>query len=112
MIKTTSARMLAAGFAVAALSLTSACGGDGGGDRPSQSDIKKAITNKDGVFGGAIPDEAADCVAKSLVDSKLSDKTLNAIVENDKDYKGSDKDKKALQDVQGDLTTCATKAAQ
>lgn len=112
MIKTKSAKMLAAGFAVATLTLTSACGGDGGGDRPSQSDIKKAITDKDGVFGGAIPDNAADCVAKSLVDSKLSDKTLKAIVDGDKDYKGSDDDTKALQDVQGDLTKCATDAAE
>ena len=111
MIKLQSAKMLSAAFVVAALSLTSACGGDGG-DRPSQAQLKKAISDKDGVFGGAIPSKAADCVAKSLESSDLSDKTLNAIVEADKDYKGSDKDKKALEGVQDDLVKCATEAAK
>jgi len=103
-------KTLSAAFIVAALALTSACGG--GGDRPSKDEVKTAISKKDGAFGGAIPKGSVDCVAESLVDSDLSDKTLNALVENDKDYKGTDDDKKALTGVQKDITKCATDAAE
>lgn len=92
---------------IAALALTSACGG-GDGDRPSKAEVKKAITGEKSVFG-AIPEPAADCVAGVLVDSKVSDETLTAIVENDEDYKGTDKDEDALKDLQTDLGKCATK---
>jgi hypothetical protein len=103
-------KTLTAAFVVAALSLTSACGG--GDDRPSKAEVKKAITSKDSVFGSTIPEKAADCIAGALVDSKLSDKTLQAIVDSDKDYKGTDKDKKALNGLQSDVTKCATDAAK
>lgn len=100
-------KSMSALFIVAALALTSACGGDDGGDRPTKAEVKKAITSDDSVFGTAIPSKAADCVAAALVDSKVSDKTLNAIVEGDEDYKGTDKDKDALTDVSSKLGECA-----
>jgi hypothetical protein len=103
-------KTLTAAFVVAALSLTSACGG--GGDRPSKTEVKEAITSKDSVFGTSIPEKAADCIAGALVDSDVSDKTLQAIVDADKDYKGSDKDKDALNGLQSDLTKCATASAK
>jgi hypothetical protein len=104
-------KTLTAVFAVAALSLTTACGG-GGDDRPTQAELKKAITSKDSVFGASIPEKTADCIAAALEKSDVSDKTLNAIVEGDKDYKGSDDDKDAITDIQSDLTKCATSAGQ
>jgi hypothetical protein len=99
-------KSMSALFIVAALALTSACGG--GDDRPTQGEVEKAITSEKSVLG-AIPDKAANCVAGVLVDSKVSDDTLNAIVENDEDYKGTDKDKDALEGLQDDLGKCATK---
>lgn len=97
-------KTMSAMFIVATLALTSACGG--GDDRPSKAEVKKSITSKDSVFGTSIPEKSADCVAGALVDSKVSDKTLNAIVEGDEDYKGTDKDKKALNDLTTKLGEC------
>jgi hypothetical protein len=99
-------KTLTAAFVVAALSLTSACGG--GDDRPSKEEVKKAVTKKDGPFGGAIPKGSVDCVSEALVDSDLSDKTLQALVDNDKDYKSPKSDEKALTGLQKDITKCAT----
>jgi hypothetical protein len=104
-------KTFSAAVIVAALALTSACGG-GGDDRPSKDEVKTAITKKDGPFGGAIPKESVDCVVDALVDSDLSDKTLNALVENDKDYKSPKSDEKALTGIQEDITKCATPAAE
>ena len=57
-------KTLTAALVVAALSLTSACGG--GGDRPSKADVKGALTSKDNVFGTKIPSKTADCIADAL----------------------------------------------
>lgn len=103
-------KTLTAALVVAALSLTSACGG--GGDRPSKADVKEALTSKDNVFGAKIPSKTADCIADALVDSDVSDKTLQAIVDGDKKYKGSDEDKKSLDGLQSDLTKCVSAAAK
>lgn len=100
-------KTLSATFIVAALAL-SACGGDGGG-RPTSDEVSKSLTGKDSVFGSSIPGSAADCVADALVKSKLSDKTLNAIVKGDKDYDGNEDDKKALTSLTADFTKCVTK---
>ncbi len=100
-------KTLTAAMIVATLAMTSACGG-GGDDRPTKAEIKKAITSKDSVFGTTIPESAADCVAGVLEDSKLSDKTLNAIAKGDKDYKGSDADKKALTGLTSEFGKCVT----
>ena len=99
-------KTLSAAFVVAALALTSACGG--GGDRPTKAEVKTAITSKDSVFGSAIPEKSADCVAGVLVDSDVSDKTLNAIVKSDDDYKGSKDDEKALTSLTKEFAKCVT----
>ena len=101
-------KSLTAAFIVAALSLT-ACGGGDGDGRPTKAEVKKSLTSADSVFGTTIPKEAADCVAGVLVDSDLSDKTLNAMVKGDKDYKGTDDDKKALTDLTAKFGKCVTK---
>jgi hypothetical protein len=100
---------ISAAMIVAALALTSACGGGDGDDRPTKAEVKTAITKKDSVFGSAIPKAAADCVATVLVDSKVSDKALTAIVESDKDFKGSKADEKALTGLSSKFGTCVTK---
>lgn len=101
-------KTLSAAFIVAALALTSACGG--GDDRPTKAEVKTAITSEDSVFGTSIPEESADCVAGVLVDSDVSDKTLNAIVESDEDYKGSKDDEKALTSLTTEFAKCVTPA--
>lgn len=103
-------KTLSAAFVVAALALTSACGG-GGDDRPSKSEVKTAITSDDSVFGTSIPEASADCVADVLVDSDVSDKTLQAIVDSDENYKGSKDDEKALTSLTADFAKCVTPAA-
>ena len=103
-------KTLTAALVVAALSLTTACGG--GGDRPSKDEVKSALTSKDNVFGAKIPAKTADCIADALVDSDVSDKTLKAIVDGDKKYKGSDDDKDALNGLQSDLTKCVSASSK
>lgn len=104
-------KSMSALFIVAALALTSACGGDDGGDRPTKAEVKKSITSKDSVLG-TIPDEAADCVAGLLVDSKVSDGALTAILEKDEDYKATKKDESALKGLQTDLGKCVTTSSK
>lgn len=77
-----------------ALAFTTACGG--GSDRPTQGDVSKSLTSKSSVLPTALPKKQADCVAKVLVKSSLSDKTLTALVTQDKKYKGTKKDNKTL----------------
>jgi hypothetical protein len=85
------------------LTLTAACGG-GGGDRPTTSELSKALTANNNATGTTLPKKQADCFAKLLEKSDVSDKTLRALVAADKKYKGSKNDAKAL-------TSVATKAA-
>ncbi|MCD9198549.1 hypothetical protein [Aeromicrobium wangtongii] len=100
-------KTMSAAFLVAALALTSACGGSDD-NRPTKAEVKTAITSEDSVFGTAIPEESADCVAGVLVDSDVSDKTLKAIVESDDDYKGSKDDEKALTGLSDEFAKCVT----
>ncbi|MDQ3155768.1 MAG: hypothetical protein M3Q98_03450 [Actinomycetota bacterium] len=82
------------GFTLIALALafTTACGSD----RPSQDEVSKSLTSKSSVMPTAMPKKQADCVAKVLVKSELSDKTLKALVAKDEKYKGTKKDQKVL----------------
>lgn len=107
---TTMKRALGAVAIVAGLALTSACGG-GDAERPTQDQVAKALTGESSVFGSSIPKESADCFAGVLVKSDLSDGTLNAIVEGDEDYKGSDDDKKALSGLTSKMVSeCGPKS--
>lgn len=72
--------------AMSVLAFTAACGGGDG--RPSADELSSAFTADDAVV--PVPEEYADCVAEELIDSDVSDDTLNAIVEQDADYEGSD----------------------
>ena len=78
-------KALALTAAASMLVFTAACGG---ADRPSADELSKAFTADDAVV--PVPEDFADCVAEALVDSDISDDTLNAIVEQDADYEGSD----------------------
>lgn len=96
-------RTLTVAFAVAALSLTSACGG---AERPTEKQIEKALTAGDAVI--PVPEQFASCFAKVLVDSKLSNETLQAIVKQDKDYEGTKAEEKELTKIGQDAATkCA-----
>jgi predicted small lipoprotein YifL len=95
-------KTLSAAFVVAALTLTSACGGGGGGDRPSADDVAAQLKKS---ANGQITDKQADCAAKAIVDSDLSDEAVKAVAENDTDYKPS----KADTEAQGDAATAIGK---
>ncbi|MBD8608059.1 hypothetical protein IFT73_14470 [Aeromicrobium sp. CFBP 8757] len=96
-------KTLSAAFVVAALTLTSACGG--GGDRPSADDVAAQLKKS---AGSAITDKQADCAAKAIVDSDLSDEAVKAVAENDTDYKPSDEDTKAQGDAATEIGKCIT----
>lgn len=100
-------KTLSAAIVAAALTLTAACGGSDGGSRPSADEISKALSDKDSVLGTAVPKKAADCMAKVFEESKLSDKTLKALISGDKKYKNED-DTKVLSTMSTDLGKCAT----
>ena len=97
-------KTLSAAFVVAALTLTSACGG-GGGDRPSADDVASQLKKS---ANGAITDKQADCAAKAIVDSKLSDEAVKAVAENDTKYKPTDQDTKAQGEVSKEIGKCIT----
>ena len=88
--------------AVLAVAL-SACGGGG---RPSQDDVAKAIKDQVGSSSSALTDKVIDCIAKEVVDSDLSDDTLNKLLDNDK---GSGKELSDVTDVMAKATTTCTK---
>jgi len=95
-------KTLSAAFIVAALSVTSACGGDDGGDRPSKSELTDQIVKSS---DGALTKKQADCAAEAILDSDLSDEAIKAVAEGDNDFEPSKDDEKA----QGDATTAITK---
>ena len=95
------------------LAVLTACGG--GGDRPSEDDIAKALKDSDNpagaAFGGAgIGDEIIDCIAKALHDSDLSDDVLQALVDGDEDFEANADDENIAddEDFQADIAKCLT----
>lgn len=85
-----------------ALAFTTACGGNdeaAKSSRPSEGDVAKSLTSKTSTLPIALSENQAECVAKILVSSKLSDKTLKAFVKQDPKYKGSDAEAKILSDL-------------
>lgn len=90
-----------AAITLPALVLLAACGGGG---RPSTADLSKALNDHDNKVAAQFTEafnspssDTLDCIAKVLHDSKVSDKSLKAIVDGDEDYKGSHADSNALQ---------------
>lgn len=83
------------------LAFTTGCGGS---DRPSEGEVSKSLSSKSSVLPQAMPKKQADCVSTVLVDSDLSDKTLIALVEKDKKYKGTKKDTKVLSGLSATIT--------
>jgi len=95
------------------LAVRTACGGGGG--RPSEDDIAKALKDADNpageAFGGSeVGDEVIDCFAKALHHSDLSDEVLQALVDGDEDFeaKGDDEDIANDEDFQADIAKCFT----
>jgi hypothetical protein len=79
-------------------------------ERPTEAQVVKSLKDESSVFGGLVPPESADCFAKVLHKSDLSDGTLNAIVEGDASYKGSKSDEKVVSDLTEALVgECAPK---
>ncbi len=83
----------------------------GGGGRPSEDDIAKALKDKGNPIGASLPDAAddiIDCIAKVLHESDLSDDALQAIVDGDSDYGAKSDDAKAMAEITTDMAKCAT----
>lgn len=82
-----------------------------GGGRPSEQQVAEAITKDDSVFGSTFADNApadfVDCFAEVLVKSDLSDGALQAIVDGDTNYQGSQADEDALNGLEDEITKCA-----
>jgi hypothetical protein len=97
-----SLKLVAAGMA--ALVLLTGCGGGGGG-RPSVDDISSTLQDADNPLGVSIDKKQADCVAQAFHDSDISDEALQAMVDQDEDYKPSDEDTKALTSMSTDAAT-------
>lgn len=96
---------------LALLAVLTACGGGDG--RPSTDDIAKALKDHDNVVAtqfteafSDVDDDVLDCIAKELHDSKISDDALQAIVDGDDDFKGSDKDSAAIQEATTGMAHC------
>ncbi len=92
------------------LAVLTACGGGGGG-RPSEGDIAKALKDSDNpasAMASGAADEQIDCIAKALHDSDLSDDALQAIVDGDEDYEGDGEDEDALSGMATDVAKCIT----
>lgn len=103
-------RSFGAALAAGALLFATACGGGDEDGRPSADDISQALQEGTSAeelgLAQDLPDDAADCIADVLVDSELSDRALRSIVDQDEDYKLSEKDEAALTPMVEKLTTC------
>ena len=92
-------------FITAALSL-SACGGEA---RPTADELSTALSSSDSIFGTALSDKAADCVADVLVASDVSNKGLKAVAEGDVNRNISRSDMEALDGpLTAKITACVT----
>ena len=94
-------KTLSAAFVVAALALTSACGG--GDDKPSKEDLSKSFVK---TGDGQITKKQADCLAEVILDSDISQEGLEALEKGDEDFKPSKADDKAQKDVADELAKC------
>jgi hypothetical protein len=103
-------RRFGALLAMSVLLVATGCGGSG---RPSVNEVSKALQKggKDSILGAAsskIGDKAANCVAQTLVDSKLSDEALQAIVDGEKNFKPTKADTTAASAVSAKMVKCVS----
>ncbi|NNG40114.1 hypothetical protein HJ588_12655 [Flexivirga sp. ID2601S] len=99
-------RTAAAAMLVSMPIALSACGGSGGGSKPSKDEVKagyvKAIKKEGGSMASSVPDatfnKLADCIFDKSYD-KVSAKTLNAIKSGNTSEKIDSKDEKTLTDA-------------
>jgi hypothetical protein len=94
------------------IALAATLTGCGLGGRPSEDELADALrdpTNYLTVSGITTDDETIHCMAKALHDSDVSDESLQAIVDNDKDYEGNPEDASAVADLQAAMAACATR---
>jgi len=83
----------------------------GGGGRPSEDDIAKALKDKDNpvsAMATGANDDQIDCIAKALHESDLSDDALQAFVDGDEDFEGDKEDEDAIADMAADIGKCIT----
>lgn len=101
-------RKFGATLAISALLVTTACGG--GGSRPSEKELSASLRkggDESYLPGDAkVSKEAADCVAKVLVESRISDRALKAIIERKKNYQPSKADTAASIAVSPKIVKC------
>ena len=102
-------RKFGAALALGVLLATSACGG--GGSRPSQDELSKALQKGGdhsvlGATGTNVSKKSADCIAKVLVDSRISDRALKAIVDGTKSYSPSRADQTAAVGIASKIVKC------
>ena len=98
--RTRTARLLLAVPAVALAIGLSACSGLGGSTRPSVDQVSAGLYKVLHDDGGStnFTKQASDCVAKDLVDSKLSDTTLNYIAKGE-DKQSNEADKTLTTEI-------------
>jgi hypothetical protein len=90
------------------LLVTTAC--SSGGTRPTQDELSTALQkgggSVPGIDSGKVSKKAADCVAKVLVGSRISDRALKAIIDGTKTYQPSTADQSAAIAVGSKIVKC------
>lgn len=105
-------RIVGAALVTAVLLASTACGSTSDANRPSIDQVSQALRAKGD--GSLVPTsvtltkKAADCVAQGLVYSKLSDRALKALVDQDKNFAPSAADKSVLKSLDQRLISCVT----
>lgn len=107
-------RLLTAAVGAALLVTTAGCGGGG---RPSPDEISAALqhearTGNDALVKDSIDQKAADCMARVLYRSDLSDAALRAVVDGRKNFDASTSDQKAMRKVAPDFVSCIPEMKQ
>ncbi|MET3960126.1 hypothetical protein ABIE44_000060 [Marmoricola sp. OAE513] len=102
-------RKIGVAAATAALLLTAACGD---GERPSADEVAKSLKGGKaaevlGSTSNLLTDKGIDCIAEAIVDSKLSNEAIRALVEGKDKFRGDKGDNKAMTSLQGDIAKCA-----
>lgn len=101
-------KSIAAAAATVALLFTSGCTDS----RPSESEVSEALRSgmdqlgELGAAGKNLSKKTADCMAKALEGSKLSDEALKEMVDGDEKFSLSKDDEKALKDAIPQFLKC------